>query len=188
MKTPRFFSIGGLLLAALISAQSAQADAKLVDFTFIARDTTTGEDSTERAFDYSFGDWGDGKVIQVRNKGLLINHLGSSGGVGANKRLNLRGSSKIQIDFIIGNRNAATSFSFSLSDNDGTDVLFSIPLEGKPVGKPVSHTFEVSSPTNTEKPGSTPGLDVKKLKVWQLKGNFQSQPLEVLVSKVTGVK
>gem|GEM_PF-2104771 len=43
-------------------------------------------------------------------------------------------------------------------------------------------------PRATNNPGSPPGLDLKKLKVWQLKGNFQSQPLEILVSKVTGIK
>jgi hypothetical protein len=188
MRTPRFLFLGSLLVAGLIPVHSVKADAKLIDFTYIARDTTTGEDSTERAFEYSFGDWGNGKVIQVRNKGLLVNYLGSNGGVGANKRLNLRGSARIQIEFIIGNRNAASSFSFGLEDADGTKQSFSIPLADKPVGRPISHVFAVDQPTSTDAPGKVAGLDVKKLKVWQLKGNFQTQPLEVLVSKVTGVK
>ena len=188
MKAPRFFFLGGLLLAGLIPVHTAKADAKLIDFTFIARDTTTGEDSKEREFDYAFGDWGGGKVNQIRNKGLLINHLGSNGGVGANKRLNLRGTTKIKIEFVIGNGNVASSFSFSLTDNDGTDCSYTVPLEAKPKGTPISHTFDLNSPTSSEKPGDKPGLDLKKLKVWQIKGNFQAQPLEVLISKVTGVK
>jgi hypothetical protein len=187
MKIPYFVNVCVLTLVALLPAHSAKADAKLIDFTYIARDTTTGEDSNDRAFEYSFGDWGNGKVIQVRNKGLLINHLGSSGGVGANKRLNLRGSSQIKIEFVIGNNNAASSFSFSLTDGDGTENSYSIPLDGKATGTPLSHTFDPNSPTSSEKPGSSPGLNLKKLKVWQLKGNFQPQALEILVSKVTGV-
>lgn len=186
MKLPRCPSLLALMLLLVCPLSAAGSkDVTLVDFTYIARDPTTGQESRDKVFEYSFGDWDKGKARQIRDKGLLINHLGSSGGVGANKKLNFHGATKARLLFIIGNGNEALAFSFSLVDKDGTDAQFSIPLAGQPRGQPLIVTVDLTHPTKVEKPGTTDGLDLTKLKSWQIKGDFGAKPLEIMLSKIT---
>lgn len=178
------------VLGALLCPLSAlaQKESKLIDFTYIARDPTTGGDSRERAFEYSFGDWGGGKAQQIRDKGLLVNNHGSKGGVGGNRRLNLRDSTTIRVHLIIGNRNRAGAINFVLVDNDGTDHAFAISLSGQPRGQLLKFDLNLAQPTREQKPGTTPGLDFKKLKTWQLTGDFGDLPVEVMVERINLVR
>jgi hypothetical protein len=163
---------------------AATKDIEVIEFTHMFRNT---DGTYERSYEYAYGDWGDNKVVQVNGKGLLVNLLGSKGGIGENRGLDFRKHTKARIAFMIGNRNRASGFAFSLEDKDGTNHAFDIPLTGKPVGQLLAATLDLTKPSREEQAGSKPGLDLKKLRVWQLKGNFQSEPLEILVLKVLAV-
>jgi hypothetical protein len=185
MNIPRHLPALLLLLTCLATAQAAAVkDLVVLDFKRMPRNP---DGSYERIFEYSFGDWGDKKAVQVRGEGLMIRLLGSKGGVGSNVGPDFRKHSKARIAFIIGNRNRASSCSFSLVDRDGTDCAYDIPLAAHPKGQEISVLIDLPQPSRVEKPGSKPGLDLKKVETWQLKGNFQAEPIEVLFLKVTAV-
>ena len=177
-----------LVLALLLACAACPLVAKdivVVDFALMPRNP---DGSRQRAYEYGYGDWGDAgrKVIQIMDKGLLVNNAGSKGGVGANSDPGFGANTRARIDFIIGNQNQADSYSFSLEDRDGTDHSWSIPLKGQPAGQPIGVLLDLTK-GKEDKPGKKPGLDLKKVRTWQIKGNFQDKPVEMLVLKVTAV-
>lgn len=160
-------------------------DLELINFLSMFRNA---DGTYEKSYQYTFGDWqGPKKVAQIPQKGLLVNLVGSKGGLGDNVSLELSKHSKVRITFMIGNRNAAKAFTFSLVDRDGTDQAFEVSLGGRSVGMETRATVDLSQPTREEKPGKTPGLDLKKLKSWQLKGDFGPDPLELLFLRLDAV-
>ena len=140
----------------------------------------------EKSYQYAFGDW-EKKVVQIPGKGLLVNLTGSKGGVGDNRGIDFGKFTKARLTFIIGNRNHATSFILTLVDRDGTDQSFDVSLENLPRGAERKVTVDLSKPSRENKPGKTPGLNLKKLETWQLVGNFQAEPLEILFLRVDAV-
>ena len=178
----------GMVFSALAFSATAQKTATLIDFTYIPRDALGNDDNSRRPYEYAFGDWGNNKVQLIRDKGLVINHLGSKGGVGMNKGLRLKGADKAVVVFIIGNRNEAESFNFNLTDKDGTDHSFRIPLTGMSKGQVLTAVIRLDKAKKENKPGTKPGLDLEKLKSWQIAGDFGDKPLEVLVQKVLSYK
>jgi hypothetical protein len=189
MKIHREFLTAALLFASVPALLHAAAprDVVVIDFTSMPRN----DDGTrQRGYEYSFGDWDDrsGRAVgQIFEKGLLVNLAGSKGGVGENRGLDFRKHTRARIDYMIGDRNRAEAFAFTLVDTDGTDQSWEVPLKGQPVGVPLSTTLDLTKPSREEKPGKKPGLNLPKLDVWQLKGNYGDEPLEVLVIKVTAV-
>lgn len=168
-----------------IPAVAAVKDLVVLDLFHMTR-TTDGR--YERGYEYSFGDWEGGKkVVQIHEKGLLINLVGSKGGVGENRGLDFRKHSLARLTFIIGNRNQAESFGLSLVDKDGTDHSWNVNLKDRTRGTTLNPLIDLSKPDREEKPGKTPGLDLKKLKSWQIKGNYQEAPIEILFLKITAV-
>ena len=145
------------------------------------------DDTYEKGYQYAFGDWDGKKVAQIPGKGLLVNLAGSKGGVGDNQGLDFRKHTKARLSFIIGNRNLATSFIFTLVDRDGTDQSFDVSLGTLPRGTEQTVTVDLTKPSRENKPGGTPGLNLKKLDAWQLTGNFQAEPIEILFLRVVAV-
>ncbi len=185
MNPTRVTLIALLLVGGTSVLPAAVRDIIVIDFPRMER---TAEGGRQRGYDYSFGDWEGGKkVMQIPEKGLLVNLLASKGGVGENRGLDFRKHSLARITFIIGNRNQAESFGFSLVDKDGTDQAWDISLKDRPKGTVLSELLDLSKSGREDKPGKTPGLDLKKLKSWQIKGNYQSLPIEVMFLKVTAV-
>ena len=176
------------LLLGVAAPASAQKTSTLIDFTYIPRDSLGNEDKSRRPYEYAFGDWGNDKVQLVRDKGLVINHLGSKGGVGMNKGLRRKGADKAVMVFMIGNGNEADSVNFNLTDKDGTDHSFRIPLSGMSKGQVLTAVIRLDKAKKENKPGTTPGLDLEKLKSWQIAGDFGDKPVEVLVQKVLSYK
>jgi hypothetical protein len=182
MHLTRFLLV--LLLGSPV-AFAAVKDMVVLDLFHMTRNT---DGSHERGYEYSFGDWEGGKkVAQVPEKGLIVNLAGSKGGVGENRGLDFRKHSLARLTFIIGNRNQAESFGFSLVDKDGTDHSWDVSLKDRPKGAMLNPLIDLTKPSREEKPGKTPGLDLKKLKSWQIKGNYQDAPIEILIIKVTAV-
>lgn len=177
-----------LVLALLLAGAACPLLAKdvvVIDFALMPRNS---DGSRQRAYEYGFGDWSDAgrKVVQIMDKGLLVNHAGSKGGVGANSDPDFGSNTHARIDLVIGNQNQADSYSFALVDRDGTDHSWSIPLKGQPVGQPIGVLLDLTQ-GKEDKPGKKPGLDLKKVRTWQIKGNFQDKPVEILVLKITAV-
>jgi hypothetical protein len=163
----------------------AVKDIVLIDFVHTPR---KADGTHERGYEYSFGDWQMDKAItQVFRQGLIINLAGSKGGMGENSGLDFRKHTRARISFVIGNRNKAESFSFSLSDSDGTDQAWDIPLKDLGKGTELNQLIDLTKPAREDKPGKKPGLDLKKLKTWQIKGNYQEASIELLIKKVTAV-
>lgn len=181
-----------LVLALLVACaagplRAAVKDVVVIDFTQMPRNT---DGSRQRGYEYSFGDWSDDtgrKVGQILDKGLLVNLAGSKGGVGENRDLDFRKHSRARIDFIIGNRNRAEAFSFTLVDKDGTDQSWEVSLKDRTKGLPTHGVVDLATPGREDKPGKKPGLDLKKLRTWQIKGNYGDEPIEILIVKVTAV-
>jgi len=189
MKPHRAFVCSALFFSCVLSPLHAAPakDVVVIDFTSMPRN----DDGTrQRGYEYSFGDWDDrsGRAVgQIFEKGLLVNLAGSKGGVGENRGLDFRKHTRARIDFIIGDRNRAEAYAFTLVDTDGTDQSWEVSLKGLPVGVPLSTTLDLTKPSREEKPGKKPGLNLPKLDVWQIKGNYGELPLEILIVKVTAV-
>jgi hypothetical protein len=174
-----------LFLLVSTAASAATKNIKVIDFIDMPRNQ---DGSRERAYEYAFGDWEGGKkVMQIPGKGLLANLVGSKGGVGENRGLDFRKHTLARIDLIIGNRNQAEAFGLTLVDKDGTDYSWDVTLKGQAVGVPLGLIVDLSKPSRVDKPGTTPGLDLKKLKTWQIKGNYQAASIEVMFVRVTAV-
>ncbi len=185
MKTrlPRAFS-AVLLFCLFALAGHAQKATPLLDFTYIPLDPQGKNDRSRWPFEYAFGDWGKDRARLVRDKGLLINHLGSKGGLGANKPLALKGADKAVIVFIIGNTNEADAFNFALTDADGTENRFRVPLSTLAKGQVLTAVLRLDKGEVGDKPGTEAGLNLKKLKAWSLSGDFGDKPIEILVQKI----
>ncbi|HWA28310.1 MAG TPA: hypothetical protein VG734_21860 [Lacunisphaera sp.] len=168
-----------------IASPAAAKDLEVINFVSMYRNP---DDTYEKAYEYTFGDWQNKNVVQLPGKGLVVNLVGSKGGVGENRGLDFRKHTKARVTFMVGNRNKALSFQFSLVDKDGTDQSFDVPLDNRPAGVEQTHTLDLTKPSREEKPGSTPGLNLKKLKSWQIKGSFQAEPSELLFLRVDAVE
>jgi hypothetical protein len=166
-------------------AFAADSDAEVINFVRMGHNP---DGTFERSYQYSFGDWQKAKsIVQVQGQGLIINLAGSKGGVGENRGLDFGKFTHARITFVIGNRNKAEAFGFTLVDRDGTDEYWEIPIKGMSKGADLSQLIDLTKPTRVDKPGKKPGLDFKKLETWQFKGNYQDAPVELLLMKVMAV-
>ncbi len=186
MKPIRFLASLAMFASTLTLLPAAEPTREVVlDFTYMQRQS---DGTYTRSYEYGFGDWDEkGKVGQVAHKGLLVNHAGSKGGIGENRRLDLRKSAKVGVSYMIGNGNKADAFAFSLEDRDGTVDVWNIPLAGQPRGQMLYAEFDLTKPTRQDTAGKVAGLDLKKLETWQIRGDYGEAPVEVLVAKVFAV-
>jgi hypothetical protein len=53
---------------------------------------------------------------------------------------------------------------------------------------PIRQHIDLAKCDNEAKPGSKPGLNLKKIDSWQIRGNWQDPKVEILLIKVIGVK
>lgn len=154
-----------------------------LDFTHITRDGPSGP--VYRAYQYTFGDWGNGKVIDLKGRGALVQAPGGKGGLGENKTmLKLQKTPVVDILFVVGNANKADAINFSLTDRDGTEQSWSVPLAGLARGADQRLRLDLTQPGTEQKPGKTPGLNLAKLDTWQFRGDWSTSPVEVLLVKV----
>jgi hypothetical protein len=173
--------------ALLLSSLTLSAkDEVLLDFTEINRDP---DGTIFKCYQYTFGDWGGGKVIDLRGRGALIQAAGGKGGLGENKTLlKLKKTPVVHLYYVIGNANQAGAINFSLTDKDGTEQSWRVPLADLPKGTRQRLRLDLTTPGNEEKPGKTPGLDLNRLASWQIRGDWGSVPVEVLVEKLVAEK
>ena len=192
MRSPRSLyssaAVAALLCFISSSVPLEAAEAKevvLIDFTYSTRDP---DGTVSRSYEYAFGDW-QKHLVDLKGKGTLIKAPSGKGGIGENKTLvDFGKSSAVNLQLIIGNANSSGGISLSIEDRDGTEQSWNISLEGKPRGQPLRFPLDLTKSSSESKPGKTPGLNLKKVAVWQMKGNWTDPNVEVLLVKLTASK
>lgn len=174
----------GLLL--LLPAALAAKEEVILDFKYTTRDP---DGTIHKCYEYTFGDWGGGKVIDLRGKGALIKAPSGKGGMGENKTMvTFDKTPVVDLVLVIGNANQANALSFGLTDHDGTEQTWQIPLDGLPKGSPQILRLDLRKPSSEQKPGTTPGMDLKHLDTWQFRGDYTDPKVEVLLIQLIGQK
>lgn len=160
----------------------------LIDFTDSHRDPESAGGAVFHAYQYAFETW-NRHVIDLPRRGVLVKAPSGKGGLGENDTsAEFKGMKALSFYFVIGNANAAEKISFTLEDNDGTVCNWTVKLAGQPPGRLIRLRMDPAKPDNTEKPGRKPGLDLKKVENWQVRGDWTEPNVEVLLVKVTGEK
>ncbi len=190
MNLPRFIPFRrcatfAAICLALITTASAKEEV-LLDFSDINRDP---DGKIWKCYQYSFGDWGDKKVIDLKGRGALVQAPSGKGGLGENKTL-LRLDKTPQVDLrvVIGNANRASAISFGLTDKDGTEQTWQVPIANLPKGTDQRIRLDLTKPSSEQKPGTTPGMDLKRLATWQVRGDYTDPNVEVLLVQLIGHK
>ncbi|HEX2860795.1 MAG TPA: hypothetical protein VHN79_04115 [Lacunisphaera sp.] len=173
-------------LLLLLPAALAAKDEVLLDFKVITRDP---DGTIYKCYQYTFGDWGGGKVIDLRGKGVLVQAPSGKGGLGENKTLvRFDKTPVVDLHLIIGNANQANAISFGLTDKDGTEQTWQIPLTGLAPGANQRVRLNLTKSSSEQKPGKTPGMDLKKILTWQVRGDYTDAKVELLLLELLGQK
>lgn len=182
MKAIRLFR--AVVFTALVSAASPAfaKETLLIDFADSRKDP---DGTTFRVYEYTFQDWGGGKVHDMRGKGTLVKAVSGKGGLGENRTgVKFDKSAAVDLVFVIGTQNRATGITFALTDKDGTEHQWNVPFSGKSPGPEYRHRITLAQRDQELKPGKTPGLDLKKIATWQVRGNYQDAGVEVMLRKL----
>jgi hypothetical protein len=191
MKTPRFILAGSLLaalLSTLLSLPLAAAPAKeevLIDFTDVRRER---DGTTTKNYEWASGDW-EKHIIDMPRRGCLIQSPTGKGNLGENKTMvEFNKSTIATMVFVIGNANQAKAINLVLEDSDGTEQSWAISFEGLDKGKEYHFPLDLTKCTHENKPGTKPGLNLKKIASWNINGGWTEPNLEVLLIKLVAPK
>ena len=172
------------LVLLMLAPLSAKEEVHL-DFRELKRDSPTSP--IIKCYQYTFGDWGEGKVIDLKGRGALVQAPSGKGGLGENSTmLQLDKTPQVDLEVIIGNANQASAISFGLTDKDGTEQTWQVPIAGLARGTPQRIRLDLTKPSSEQKPGKTPGMNLKKLSVWQVRGDYTDPKVEVLLVQLIG--
>jgi hypothetical protein len=186
INTSRFIFSVRLALLLLLPAALVAKEIELLNFTKVTRDP---DGTTFKCYEYTFGDWGEGKVIDLRDRGTLVQAPSGKGGLGENKTsVGFDQTPVVDLYFVIGNANQAKAISFGLTDKDGTEQTWQIPIDGLPKGTNQHVRFDLTKSSSEQKPGKTPGMDLKKIVTWQVRGDYTEPKVEVLLLRLVGQK
>ncbi|MFT3829045.1 MAG: hypothetical protein QM691_04985 [Opitutaceae bacterium] len=158
----------------------------LLDFREQDVERNGAEITEKKRYGYSFGDW-QGKITFLEGRGLLVPFVVNKGGFGGDKSLKLADYNAVELVATIGNRNEATTFGLTLTDADGTEATWYLPLADRPRGAEQIYHLDLARCDKEEKPGGTPGLDKAKIKKWQVKAGWQEKKIELLVVRLDAV-
>ena len=191
MKSPRFILAGPLVAALLLSllpvrlAAASTNEEVLINFKDIRREP---DGTMTKHYGYAYGDW-DKHVVDLPHQGSLVQARSNKGGIGENDPdLRFDETPVIELVFLIGNANNAAAIGFGLADSDGTEQSWYIPFDG--LAKGVEHRvrLDLAKCTTEDKPGKKPGLNLKKITSWQIRGNWTEANVEVLLIKLVAPK
>lgn len=186
MTTSRFILSVRLALLLLLPTALVAKEVELINFKNAHRDP---DGTTTKCYEYTFGDWDAGKVINLTGKGALVEAPSGKGGLGENKTgVEFGQTPLVDLYFVIGNANQAKAISFGLTDKDGTEQTWQIPLEGLPKGTSQHVRLDLTKCSSEQKPGRTPGMDLKKIVTWQVRGDYTDPKVEVLLVRLVGSK
>jgi hypothetical protein len=188
MKIPTHLTTAIAIVAALFVASPLVAETKvakskvLIDFTVQDVERNGGEITELKKYSWASDSWKN-KLVYVNNRGLLIDFVTSGGNFLGDKDMKLADYGFFEVSVVIGNRNKADSFSIVLTDSDGTEAQWNLPLAGKPRGVSLTYRLDLAKCDLVKTPGSTPGLNKAKIKHWQVAGNWQPPEIEVLLQR-----
>lgn len=189
MNSMRSVLLPAAVAAVLLGGLAAPAWAKeevLIDFADVRKDP---DGTVLKHYEYTYQDWGSGHVIDLAGKGALVKSKSGRGGLGENKTMvKFDKTPVVELVFVIGTANQAKGLSMALTDKDGTEHQWQIPFAGKSPGQTVHHKMDLTKRDQELKPGKTPGLDLKKIVGWQVRGDSSAPNVEVLLVKLTGQK
>lgn len=188
MKAPRLGFLFLPVLATLLTfgplapaARAAKGPVEILNFGNYRRDP---DGTTYKPYEYAYGDWNKA-VSNFRNQGTLIKSRTGKGGMGDNNAgLSLGGMTAVDLVVVVGNENHAKSLNFLLQDKDGTGHVWDLPLADKPHGPDIRFRLVLDKPDRVENAGKTPGLNTKKIAVWQLRGDNSDPNVEVMAIKL----
>lgn len=196
MKTYRTPFMAAALAAVLISGvapsfllAAGPKEDVVIDFTDIHKEIEVGQEpKIVRAYEFVYDTWNK-HVMDLPKRGALIQAPTGKGGLGENKTAaSFKNFKALEVEFVIGNANQTQAINFALVDTDGTEQSWTIQTTGKPTGLPIRQHIDLAKCDNEAKPGSKPGLNLKKIDSWQIRGNWQDPKVEILLIKVVGVK
>ena len=188
MKTPTYLTtvlalVVASLVASPLAAETKTAKSKLlIDFTAPEIEHIGVQVKEIKKYDWASDSWKD-KLVTLNKRGLLIDFVTSNGNFLGHKDMKLAQYGFFEVSIVIGNRNKAESFSVVLTDSDGTEALWSLPLAGKPRGVSLTYRLDLAKCDLEQKAGSTPGFNKAKIKHWQVNGNWQPPEIEILIQR-----
>jgi len=186
IKTSVFIVCIRLALLLSLPASLVAREVELLDFKNVRRDP---DGTTFKCYEYTFGDWDGGKVSNLPGRGTLVQAPSGKGGLGENKTLvRFDQTPVVDLYFVIGNANQAKAISFGLTDRDGTEQTWQIPIAGLPKGAELHARLDLTKCSSEQKPGKTPGMDLKKILTWQVRGDYTDPKVEVLLVRLAGQK
>lgn len=158
-------------------AGAASQPHPLIDFQANSRDRNG---TVFHEYEYTYGDW-QKHAIDLPRRGLLIQAPSGKGGVAQGRsRISFHKHPLVRLHYLIGNENKAQSVVFALEDGDGTAQVWTIPLAGLERGREFGFRLDLAKPTREDAPGKKPGLDLKRIDKWEVKGDWSDPAVEVL--------
>lgn len=149
----------------------------LIDFQANSRDR---DGTVFHEYEYTYGDW-QKHAIDLPRRGLLIQAPSGKGGAAQDRsRIAFHKHAAVRLHYLIGNENKAGTVVFALEDGDGTVQAWTIPLEGLERGKEFGFRLDLAKPTREDAAGKKPGLDLKRVYKWEVKGDWSDAAVEVL--------
>ena len=183
-----FVSALTLMCAVFSVTPSAAEDAKpknkdMLDFTRQDVERSGAEMTVTKRYDWASGTW-DKNIVFLENRGLLVNFVGGKGNIGGTKTMKLTDCDYAYLIIVIGNRNQAKTLNVGLTDADGSEAVWSLPLAGQQIGTPLVCKMSLAKPDRFDKPGKVQGFDKNKIRKWNISGDWQDPKVEVLLVKM----
>lgn len=166
------------------AVENAKVKSKdLIDFTHQDVDRDGTEVSVKNRYEWASGTW-DKHLLFLEKRGLLVNFVDGKGNFGGDKSWKLADCDFAYLIVIIGSRNQAKTIKVGMTDADGSQVTWNVPLAGQPIGTPLVCKMPLAKPDHFEKPGKVEGLDKAKIRKWTISGDWQDAKVEVLIVKL----
>ncbi len=141
---------------------------------------------------FGFGSWEKAKEAFPANAdGIHLSAKNAQGGAGvAGMNLNLTGygdwSPAMTLD--VTQQNRAATLTLHLGDADGTSHTYKFDLRQLKAGVPQQVVPEfgasLAKPQNVEKAGTTPGLDLARISIFMVIGDWSNKPIDVVLSGI----
>lgn len=141
---------------------------------------------------FGFGSWEEAKTaFAAKPDGIHIAAKNAQGGAGvAGLNVNLTGYDDWSPTMTLAatEQNRAATLNLNLGDADGTGHTYKFDLRKLKPGVPQQvvpdYGVSLTEPQNVEKPGTTPGLDLARISIFMVIGDWSDKPVDVVLSGI----
>ena len=142
---------------------------------------------------FGFGSWEKAKeAFPAKADGIHLsakNTQGGAGVAGLNMDLTGYGEWSPAMTLVVTEQNQAASLSLNLGDADGTSHTYKFDLRQLKPGVPQQvvpdYGASLAEPQNVEeKAGTTPGLDLDRISIFMVLGDWSDKPIDVVLSGI----